>query len=453
MPRMQWILVLTVAVAAMTAGPVASADEAPADAPETSDVRLGPRHVDYREGFALRRPSGSERLGGAAANRLAGWRVRDEGTGAVAWQMSVLHADGAANVNLKSYAKLLAARLHQREAFKIDSHKVVKVGDLDAMDLVGVTTGPRRFWQRQVWLQTAPTRFIILKFTGPAGWGEKLATVSDAIVASFERIDPKAALAERRRRLANGRALVATLTDAHMARALRDKPAWFLFRRGDRTVGFTKIAERRARRENVDGMEVRIWSLVNRAEPGKPRRAETARRVLFASADGRNERWSQSASLGTKAAVEEGVKDGHVITCHQSIPDARERTRTRTVPEGNRPIYLTRVAVHLLPRLVDLARPEDMAFAIYNSPANGFDMYSFSVDGAEEIAVGGKKVKAFRCAIQPAADAEPMPLWVDADGHALRLETPDGIIMEAADEDAVRKHFPNADKTVKAMGE
>jgi hypothetical protein len=420
-------------------------------------ARLGPRYTDYRHGFSLCPPAGAERERSPSATRLLSWRLRDPQTKAIACTVSVARAvESNAEIDLNAYARLIASALARKENFQVASADVTKVSGKGAMDLRGHTAGRLRFWQRQLWVQAEPGRFIILRVTGPWSRRESLETLSRRIVATLDVVDPKTAMARREEALDRGRKLLAGLTAEKVAAVLREEAYWLLARRGGKAVGFLKMTESRAKQDGVRGFEFRTWSRVAALPPAQETRA---RLVRFADAARKANRWSEMAWTGSgEPALSshiEGILAGGSITCRLTRPDAKPPTRLRTtpIPPGNRSVFLPQGMEVLLPRLVDLKKKATYAFAVYNAAADGFDMRTFTVEGRETIELGGRKVEATRCLDRRAADVAADRLWVDGRGHLLRVETAGGLLLESASRGAVLKRFAKAEATVAGMSE
>ncbi len=416
-------------------------------------IELAPRYTDSRHGFSLCPPAGTERTIETSPMRLATWRKRDAKTKAIAWTLSVLRASaGKEKVDLNAYSRGLVQSLLRKENFRVESAKVTKLSGKGAIDLSGVTGGRRRVWQRQVWVQAEPGRFIIVQLSGPAGMKAQLNTIFGKVLATLEIIDPKVAAASRKANLARGRKLLAELTDKKLAEILRTKPQWFLFRKKDKYIGFMKVVESPAKRENTNGCEVKVWLWLQKGFKGLPLRSK---QIMFAAADRKTERWSRRVwvDLG-KGKIgyvrdENGIRQDNTITCKLEA-GGRAKARTVVIPPGNIPIYQPKAINCLLWRLMDLKNKTGYAFAVYNTRANGFDMRTLTVVGPEQIELDGKKVEAVRVTDQAAEDAGAETTWLDSKGFPLRAGQGDVVVIAVTRSEVLRK-FPRAERTIASM--
>ena len=436
-------------------------------------VELDRRYIDPLNGFSLRPPAGLERTRETGSARLVSWQKRDPDRGAVLWTFSVLRAAGASNrqIDLKHFAEALADKLRVEESYRVESSELSTLAGKPAIYLRGTTGGVGKFWQKQVWVQVRPPQvasasrpaatmepgeaagdragqFLVVVMTGPADMKDSLEALSNRVLETLEVTDPQAVQEERKRRLDRGQELLASLTPEILAAAAPREPQWFLLRLGERDAGFMYMAAARARREGVDGVEVRSCVLL--AAPKTERRV--LRRAMFAPADRSVERWGELLEVGegpTATRVqEEGLKQEELIVCTVS-QSGRTETRQQKIPPG---IYLPRATGVLLPRLVDRNKPQAYAFAVYGSEANSFDMRSFVVVGPETVTIDGRRVSAVRATDQPAADTEATSLWLDKDGGILRMVSPDGLVIEPVSRERVVRAFPEAEKVVRDLG-
>jgi len=425
---------------------------------QAGEVKLAGRYIDPVHGFSLRPPAGAISKREFSVSRLVSWSKRDPGTGAIAWTLSVHRViEGHKDIDLKQYSKALAEKLARQEKFKVDSVKLSPAGGKGAIHLRGISGGRVKLWQRQVWILARPQQFLIIMISGPVDMKARLDDICQAVLETLKLTDPKTAAALREKMLARGRKLLAGLTDEKLAAAIRTKPQWLLLRLENKYVGFMKVAESRAEREATAGYEVKTWVWAQVRAKAPP---TLGKLVAFATADRTREYWSKNAWVGAGQGRLRKVLGEEVTTHRNSIsskvtsnePRPRTQARKTTIPPGNIPVYLPQAMVMLLPRLVDLKAKGTYAFAVYNAQADGFDMRTFSVAGAEQIALGGKKINAIRCTDQPAADVPAVTLWVDPDGALLRTVNTVGLVMEAATRDDVLKHFARAPGIIAAMG-
>jgi len=408
-------------------------------------VVLGSRYFDRAEGFSLRPPAGASRRTTASTKRIVIWWAHDPSSGAIAWTLGVLRAqEPNAPADLNEQAKILAERLGKQENFQIESHAIISVAGGAAVDLRGVTKmANNRMWQRQTWMPREEGKFLILNITGPQTAREQLNAIFQAVLDTVDLTDPPSLLAKRQDNLQRGQALLASLDGAVLAKTLIAEPQWFLFTDGGKDVGYMCILESPDRREGVEGFRVRTWTTLKL--PSQPIRH--AQSDMFCSTDRKTERWTESlsAGVGSQALVleEQGERQDDVITCSLTRGD-KQQTRRKVIPDAMRGQYVPKAVGMILVRLVDRKQARAYAFIGYTSPQDSFDVRTFVVGAAEEIAIGGKRLPSWRATDRLAEDAEEALLWLDEAGRLLRMQTPDGCVMEAASPREVIERFPEA---------
>lgn len=413
---------------------------APAD-----QVMLGSRYIDRANGFSLRPPAGANRRTGGSPMRIVIWWDRDPARGAIAWTLSVLRAvEQPAPTHLGEYTKALAARLEKQENFLIEADRIISAAGKSAIDLRGtVKVANGRMWRRQVWIPQDGGKFIVLVITGSMGDRQRLDTLFGAVLETIDLSDTPSLLARRQDNLNRGKALLASLQPAKAQNVLYGEPRWFLFTYQGLEVGFMCVVESPQLRDGVEGFRIRTWTVLRL--PSQPiRHAESE---MFCSADFKTEQWTESLLLGAGPAAErlaEKVSRQDDAISGFLTRGANQRPCRKTIPAGMLQQYLPKPLGMILPRLVDLDKPEAYAFALYTPAQDDFDVRTFTVGAREEITVGTKRLQALRATDRPAEDAEEAVLWLDEKGGLLRMQTAEGCIMESAPLQEIAKRFPEA---------
>ena len=422
-------------------------------------VELGRRYVDPLHGFSLCPPLETERKREFSASQLVSWSRRHAQTGAIAWTLTVLQAtEGNKQINLKPYSQALAAKLQQEENFKVASVQLAPVAGKAAIHLRG-QTAVLQLWQRQVWVLAQPGRFLILRMTGPMTMKNSLDAICEQVLGTLQLTDPDRAREIQRENLARGQELLATLNDKSFAAAICGESQWFLLQFEGKDVGFRRVVETAVRREDADGYSIKTLVMLDlpKLEP------RLLKQAMFVTPDLSVEQWTELLRIGpdenARVIEVEGLKQQEMIVCTIS-EGGRVQTHNRPVPEK---IYLPQAAGVLLPRLIDLKKLTAYAFAIYNVEANAFDMRTFTVLGTVEsdstetdvspsqLGAGPTlPAEAIRALDQPAADAEPATLWLDAAGRLLRMQTGDGLVMVRSNYHEVLRRLPRAAAIIKS---
>ncbi|MBL7133079.1 MAG: hypothetical protein ISS78_03190 [Phycisphaerae bacterium] len=410
-------------------------------------VELGKRYIDPAHGFSLRPPLDTVRRRGFSTARLVSWSRQEAKTGAILWTLSVRQVTTKdKQADLKKYSRELETRLTREKKFRVESVRIVPLAGKGAIDVKGITAGPIRLWERQVWILPEPGRFLIFAMAGPTDASKRLDKICSQILATVTLTDPKAAREQLAQNLARGRELLASLNDNKLSKAVTKEPQWFLLTHKGKDVGFMHVAESWGRLERMEGVTVKTCVMLQM--PKDKRRV--LRRSLFSTARGNFERWREHLLVGGGPAAvgttEEGLKKADMIVCGITR-GGNSSTRKKKVPKS---IYLPRAIGWQMFRLVDLTKPARYAFASYASLENNFDMRTFAVIGTEKIATVRGEVQAVRATDQAAANTEPATLWLSPDGKLLRMKSADGLVMNASARGAVLRRYPKAKAVVSA---
>jgi hypothetical protein len=408
-----------------------------------ADVPLAPRYVDALNGFSLRPPAGAQRRREYSPAKLGTWNRRDAKTGAIDLTLTVLHRiESQEAIDIEPYSKLLAQKLAREEQFKVDTLQLTTAGGKQAIDLRGRPGGKVGLWQRQVWVWSRPGEFLILVFSGPQNATKEILATSLGVQQSLQIVDPTTERETRRAKLLRGENLLDGLARKQFEKAFRPGEHWYLLRLADRDAGYMFVGTSAASRDGTDGYEARSFVKIQAQKSGdEPREV---RRMHYSTADRSLELWKESLVIGSgvqaKRSLEEGIKQGDLIVA-QLRRGTQEKSHKRQLSPAVMGIYLPRAFGMVLPRLVDLAKPQAYAFSVYTTMANDFDMRTLTVLGPETLTIGSREVEAVHVTDQAAADAEPADLWVNAEGILLRMTTADGFVMEETTRAAIIRRF------------
>lgn len=411
--------------------------------PAAGRVELAGRYIDTKNGFSLCPPMGAEQKREFSVSRLVGWQVRDARTGAISWTLTVRREGGPAGSDARGFAEAIRAAMEKAGECRVEGVEPVRLLDRQAFRVGAERGDTARRWHRETWVVLDPNTSLVVALAGPAGMKDALDAASAAIVDTLRLFDVGRADAERKESLDRGRSLLAALTPQRLAAAIPPEPQWFIYRRGGEELGYLCTTVKAARREGASGLEVRSLARLN--VPGG--QVMYVRRELFASADRGRERWTETLSMYAKGRLvkkvsESGWQEPGAVVCKVSA----EKTRTlrKPLPPAMAAVYLPRALTFLLPRLVKLDAPGAYGFATYTTAANDFDLCTFAVRGRKETTIGSRTVQAIVAADQLAADKAPATLYLDDDGALLRMETPEGVIMEQASLAAVLRRWSDA---------
>ncbi|MFP3938423.1 MAG: hypothetical protein ACLFVW_08790 [Phycisphaerae bacterium] len=416
------------------------------------DTELGQRYTDPIHGFSLRPPAETERVRQSAPGLLVSWQKRDPGTGAIAWTLGIAEAaEESEPQDLNRYSRQLQEKLKAQQRFKVDSSRIGSVADRPAIHLKGITTGGLRLWQRQVWVQVQPDRFLVFVVSGPETKKDHLDDLTDAVLKTLRVEDPSEAIQRRRKSLQRGEKLLDSITPEKLKQALGDvEPRWYLVRMQDRTVGFMWQKASAGKWEDTEGYVVHNVLLI-RLPDDQTRRMW---RRMFVSSDRGEEHWRQRLEFGgdeqSFTVVEQGLKhDSQLVTTLRN--GEQRQSHDREIPAHVEGIYLPEAIGAMLPRFPDLSQPTTYGFARYDARSNTFEMRQFTVKDSQDVTISGKSVEAVVAADQPSMDAEATELLLDEDGNLLRMTTAEGLVMELSSDAKVTRQFPQARSMVRKM--
>jgi hypothetical protein len=426
------------------AAAVTAASSAPAGAGES---KLGPRHIDPGNGFSLCPPAGAEPDLGVATTRLARWVMRDAKTGAIAWQLTVRREKGDAGaVSMATLANRLADSLREHPGVRVEKAAETTVAGKPGVETAIIQGTTSQRWQHELWAQRLPGEFLVLSISGALSLRGEMDDLLGLVAGTWQLTDPRQQAELRKENLQRGQDLLASITPARLAGALEGPEQWFLYRRGDSDMGFMRVTCKQAGSGRTRGAEVRTLGRLSLPDG----QSIVINRVMFSSADRSTERWTEDAQVLGDGKVlrrmsESGQCEGGLIACTVAS-DGKSATRKKPLEPATARCYLPRAFAILLPKLVDLSKPAAYGFAGYTTPANDFDLRTFTVVGPATPTVGSQSPQAVAATDQLAADAAPAAMELTTDGSLLRMSTDAGIVMERSTRSAVLRRFPDAEK-------
>jgi hypothetical protein len=110
----------------------------------------------------------------------------------------------------------------------------------------------------------------------------------------------------------------------------------------------------------------------------------------------------------------------------QVFNDEQSRGLDMQVP-AEAPAVLPKILEYAWPRVVDLSKPTEMSFVVYNSQARKPALRTLSVKGKEKVMINGREVEAIRCTDE--LDPGSTTLWVDGTGKILTMRTSDQTVL------------------------
>jgi hypothetical protein len=419
---------------------------------DSGQPKLAPTYIDPVRGFSLRPPAGTTRSRATSANRLVSWTRRKTPKSPILWRLSIYWRSEKTfkpGGDLLAHGRTLVKRLKKSEGFQASGPRVIDLPAGKGINLRGLTTGKVKFWQRRVWVYLRASQFLEVRISGPVSDKGKLDTIATSVLKTLKIVDPKEALAQRKKALTRGTELLKALTDKKLASALDTSDQWYLYYRDGKAIGFMYQKEATATSRGKSGCRIKSWIMMKFA--GKTMKLH---RDMFTTTDRSGETWTEAASMESLRKnvrmKEKGSKTDARIDCEITSGSKKVAQKPTTAPQDN---YLPRAMAWLLRRMVDLKAPASYAFATYNGQSGRFNLRTFTIIGPEKIELAGRKVSVIRVTDQLTSETQAADMWVNTAGKLLIMKTVDGLVMELASEKSVERRFPNAGKTIKTMGQ
>lgn len=444
-----WILGLAVCLASSAAFGQAAAtapDATPAAtaASGPGDIDLASRYFDLKGGFSIRPPAGTTRQKQASGSQQVSWTSRDAKTGAIEFTLTVQHAVESEKVDdLKKYSGKILERL-KGEGFEHQSTSVGAIDAHDCFELRGLTGGGK-FYQRQVWVQSAPTQFVIVLVSGPRDGQKRYDAIMDGVLKTVRIVDAQKLKAQRDENLARGKALLAKIDNDALKAIAADEPSCLLIRQKGKDVGFLVIRTTADSPDKLAGFAVRTLMHLDANK-------SVISQQFFTTADRKEETWAEKCTMqeGAKSfeLLDEGARHGEQISTKVTADGAA----TPQVAKAPLEHYLPRAMGAILYRLVNLQAGSEVAFLTYDSHRKALATRTIRVEGTEAVEVGGKKVECFRLSDQAATDGEPVSVLVDSKGRVVRMlcgDTAEALTMEAVSPADLVKLYKQAQEILK----
>lgn len=425
---------------------------------------LGEPFRDELYGVSIRPFEAAQRVRTDNDANLARWVGKDATTGDLLWSLRLFPSEiASARRDFPTLARALKLRLAQEAGTDVQRTAQATVGGKPTLLLAGVRSNHGSFGGsgmksklpdlefRQAWIQRTPGQFLVVEWVKSAGSPGDTEASWLRLLGGVKLFDPRKAIAAKKRSIARAQKLLwETVTPQQLHAAMPVEPLWYLLTHDGKKVGWLRVQGGPARRDDRAGYEIRTWMYLQL--PGQPVRL--SRQRMFTTPNLSLEIWRQHIQIGDgKTApllVEDGLRQGGLI-----VSTFAENQNTRSVqkqlPEPVKDIYLPKVLGMILPKLIDRTQVGSYTFAEYNRASNDFDMRTFAVLGPAVLDHQGRNVRTVKCADQPTDNAEPLVLYVDADGQVLRSQTPDGITSSATKEDEVLLNYPKANLVVRAL--
>ena len=152
-------------------------------------IELGRRYTDLQHGVSLCPPADTTAEKIISPVQLISWVKKPAGTQAIQWTLAVQHvSEPGVVIDLKAYAAAAQAKYPDYKAPEgghAGQVAIIKVGQKGAFEIFGTAGNAKlKLWQKQVWVQTSPTDFLILVISGPPDGKAMLEALAPRTVAS-----------------------------------------------------------------------------------------------------------------------------------------------------------------------------------------------------------------------------------------------------------------------------
>ncbi|HEY4329856.1 MAG TPA: hypothetical protein VGN88_08975 [Phycisphaerae bacterium] len=142
--------------------------------------------------------------------------------------------------------------------------------------------------------------------------------------------------------------------------------------------------------------------------------------------------WTQETGI-----IRQITKPNEFIVALSGDPTQRLPAGINTIINVDQPDPLPKILEYSWTRFVDLAKPAEMSFIVYDSKAKKLALRTLIVTGKKEIVtIDGRAITCFRCVDE--LDPNSTTLWVDATGRIQMMQTSDQSIMIPTTEAAMK---------------
>jgi hypothetical protein len=391
---------------------------------------LGPRIVDGHEGFALQPPQGWQLLRRreeldqeTVLLRMIGPAGRGRSQ-----EMIVLQLAASRRAPLEEVMRMRQHALEvEFSGVTHQSQQLQQIAGRPGAYFSATFTREGFSWLRmESIVQARPGRSLALQFTGPAEDSRRSELLFQAVLGTLELLPDWLDAAALRRALAEGDTWRETLKGRKLA-PLAIAEQYFRIDLEGRAIGFLAVEEGAVEWQRQPGVRVRErwWTF---DESGRAQRLQTN---FFVADDFVQERWEASATTlhpatrerpaFLEAALEDGLRTDDLLISNQTYQLGQPTVQNP--PLRLPPSYLSRVLVHLLPRLLgDLGRQRTLAFTAFDHPRADVVIKLFELKGPANPPCSRAKGKAFRIDVREGLAGEITSLFVDEGGKILCIQ-------------------------------
>lgn len=390
---------------------------------------MAPAYVDGSFGFSVGYPAGAvierEKRFVTTADLEIVRFVQMQHT----WSLAVWLSSSPRPVNSESLLRDMAGRLSvEHENAQIVRRDSVRVGTREGVRLAVTFSADEREWLwQQAAVITAPSEYFTLTFITPLDDREVASGFFDEILDGFSILRSELMQERITAALRRGATLLQTVAgDRTRFKALiAERDTHLRLVQDGRDIGFIRIHEGPGQVDHYEGLAVcqQGWLFP------QDQSVTQFQYDMFLSADLAYARWDNRVRVltpgqeGKPAHVGLGVEHGLqqndklvvTYTAKLNDPEMKEKVLELESTFGS-PAWLA-----VLPRLVDLEKPEAYAFSTYDGERHGLILRVFQVVGPTHITLDGQRVPVFRLEDSEGLIPPINQIDVDAAGRMVRV--------------------------------
>jgi len=428
---------------------------------ESKDARLlGAEYKDEADGFSIRPPANSRLIQRAGLEYLSFVLDAKQWGGTV--ELYVPADREKKTLTVEEYLKGAALELTKNPNFKglqiLESREIMFAGKPAGKLAVSMESAGKSasmaVYKQQLAVQTGTNAFLVLTFFSPLTGKDEAAKTFDMMTKSLQVFDRKDIETRRGKAIDAGRAFLTGLSAEDLTRHLSDKPQLFRIKIDNRDVGYVRFDEKedtylgykgvmvvvssRTFPEDgsiVMGMNTAFWAY-KKQDPRLPDAnfscwQNNAKTVVF-GARGQENFWTTelgTLQFGVPEGSDQKAKPAYIVAVdrhadeHHPLNDPAMKTGLAWAITDKMPPPLPKVVEYVWPRLVDLSKPTQIAFSVFNSPQSRMGLSTLTVNGAETITLDGRSYKTTKLTV--AIDPGYTDLWVDETGKTIMMRTSD----------------------------
>ena len=469
LPTLRSVAAALAALALLAAASAASAQDS------TRSTRTT-RFTDALRGFSLDAPPGAVTERPTMSPELVRFTLAPE-VGRWATVLSVLRCTEVTGEfdRFEEFVAALAATLAREESFAPEmppgGPRQVVIAGRPAVLLAG-PAGPasQQRFRCDAWIHLGGHDYLVLQAAGSMEGRGRIEALLNAAAAGLEIFDPEQARRQLMADLQQGAALLATLAPADAATLGLGEDLWFVILRQERPRGFIRVRSRPDDWRDNRGLRTQILSAIRLdpppppatpppAPPAPPAPPVEAERVNAAYencfwAPGQTlERWELSfiaGGAGGAGGAETDLATGLTALRQQDVLLLEHAGGSRdglsdTVNLPAEGFALPRALAWCPARLMQLRGLGEAgrraAFALYNTASEQLDMRTIEARGPVQLDLAGRSYAAWLYADTPALGERPTLVYLDAAGVPLKMEAPDGEVVQRTTAAAVQTLF------------